>query len=268
MRLSPAGPVWFHGPMPGTRSRIDVGGHRLEVETRGEGPPYFVCLHGLADSAEIWSGLAGPLSARGQVLLVDQRAHGASDAPPGPYRREDLAADVCALLDAQGIARAVLVGHSMGGVVALTAALAYPERVAALVLIGTTSQCSRKVADWYERIARAAETDGIAGLDRAIFGEKIPRRSVGDPQGMAHVTRCLGSLYEDPLTPRLEALRCPVLLLVGEQDPMGPRASVIIQRALPFATLRLLPGRGHWIHVEDPKAVLAALDDWEAPRGG
>ncbi len=253
--------------MSDTRSRIDVGGHGLAVETRGAGPPHFVCLHGLADTAEVWSGLAGPLSARGQVVLVDQRAHGVSDTPAGPYRREDLAADVCALLDALGIARAVLVGHSMGGVVALTAALEYPERVAALVLIGTASQCSRKVADWYERIARAAESDGIAGLDRAIFGAKSQRRIVGDAQGLAHVTRCLASLCDDPLTPKLGALRCPVLLLVGDGDPMGPRASVILQRELPVASLRLVPGCGHWVHVEDPKAVLAALDEWDTPQG-
>src|SRR5947208_11650645 len=90
---------------------VDVGGHALRIETRGAGPPYFVCLHGLADTLSIWSRLAPGLADRGQVVLVDQRAHGGSDAPPGPYRREDLATDVRGLLDRLAIDGAVLIGH-------------------------------------------------------------------------------------------------------------------------------------------------------------
>jgi pimeloyl-ACP methyl ester carboxylesterase len=80
----------------------------------------------------------------------------------------------------------------------------------------------------------------------------------------AQVTRTLASLYDDPLTPRLAALACPALLLVGDRDPMGPRASEIILRALPpgRGRLEVLPGRGHWLHVEAPDEVLAALDRW------
>ena len=108
------------------------------------------------------------------------------------------------MLDALEISRAILVGHSMGGVVAMTTALAYPDRVAGLVLIGAASQCSEKVAHWYERIARAGETDGTAGLARAIYGERSDKRIAGDARGIAHVTRTLQSLYRDPLTPKLE----------------------------------------------------------------
>src|SRR5262245_45243875 len=107
--------------------RIDAGGHSLRVAVLGGGPLHLVCLHGLADSLGIWDRVAAPLATRGRVVLVDQRGHGGSDAPPGPYRREDLAADVRAVCDRLGIARAVLVGHSMGGVVAMTAALVCPE---------------------------------------------------------------------------------------------------------------------------------------------
>jgi 3-oxoadipate enol-lactonase len=242
------------------RRRIDVGGHALAVATAGTGPPHFVCLHGLADTLEIWNAVAAPLAARGGLVRFDQRAHGESDAPPGPYRRDDLAADVRALCDRLEIARAVLIGHSMGGVVAMTAALAYPDRVAALVLLGTASECSARVAGWYEKIALAAERDGLDGLARAIYGASPPRSLRGVAPGLAHVTRCLKSLADDPLTPRLAALVCPALLLVGENDPMGAGASVIIQRALPAATLEVMPGRGHWLHVEAPEALVAALD--------
>ena len=242
--------------------RIDVGGHGLRVDVSGEGPPDLLCLHGLVDRLEIWDRIAKPLSARGRLIRVDQRGHGESDAPPGPYRREDLAADVVSVIEHFGSTRAVLVGHSMGGIVAMTTALAYPERVAGLVLIGTASQSKQKVAEWYERIALAGERDGSAGLAHAIYGEKTRKVVSGDAQGIAHVTRALKSLYTDPLTPKLAQIRCPVLLLVGEKDPMGPKASVIIAEELPDAQLEVIPDCGHWIHVEQPEAVLKAFDAW------
>jgi pimeloyl-ACP methyl ester carboxylesterase len=244
---------------------IDVGGHRLRVEVSGQGPPDLLCLHGLVDRLEIWDRMAAKLAERGRLIRVDQRGHGESEAPPGPYRRADLAADVVALIESLGSQRAVLVGHSMGGIVSMAAALAHPERVAGLVLVGTASRCSEKVAGWYERIAVAGERDGTAGLARAIYGEKTRKVVTGDAQGIAHVTRTLKSLYEDPLTPKLADIRCPVLLVVGEKDPMGPKASAIIADQLPDARLEVVPDCGHWVHVEQPEAVLTAFDQW-APR--
>ena len=244
--------------------RVDVGGHALRCDVRGKGEPPFVCLHGLVDSLEIWDRIVGPLAERRRVIRVDQRGHGGSEAPPGPYAREDLAADVRALLDAHGADRAVLVGHSMGGIVSMATALAHPDRVAGLVLLGTASQCNEKVAGWYERIARAGEVDGLAGLTRSIYGKDAKKSVVGDAQGIAHVTRALGSLYTDPLTPKLGALACPALLLVGEKDPMGQRASEILRDAMPEgrAVLEVVPGRGHWLHVEAPDTVVGAIDRW------
>lgn len=247
--------------------RVDVGGHALRVASGGEAPPDFVCLHGLVDTLEIWDRVAPALESRGRLLRFDQRAHGDSDAPPGPYQREDLAGDAIALLDRQGIDRAILIGHSLGGIVAMTAALGWPDRVAGLVLLGTASQCSERIADWYERIAQAGEAHGTDGLARIIYGERSRRQVVGDAGGIAQVTRALKSLYTDPLTPKLGDVRCPALLVVGSVDPMGPRASEIIAEQLPDATLEVLAERGHWTHVEAPDEVVAALDPWLAAHG-
>ena len=75
-------------------------------------------------------------------------------------------------------------GHSMGGIISMTTALAYPKQVAGLVLIGTASQCNEKTAGWYERIALAGEKDGNAGLARAIYGEKSKKVVIqGDAKG-------------------------------------------------------------------------------------
>jgi pimeloyl-ACP methyl ester carboxylesterase len=245
-------------------SRIQLGTHTLRARNSGEGSTNIFCLHGLADSLEIWDGIAPHLEPYGRVCRIDQRGHGESTAPGGPYSRNDLADDVVAVLDAEGTDTALLIGHSMGGVVAMTTALRYPQRVRGLILIGSTSQCAAKVSDWYERIARAAESDGLEGLRRAIYGGKSKKIIRGDGQGIAHMTRMLKSLHDDPLTPMLAEITCPVLVLVGEQDPMGPKASRIIYEALPRgrADFISIPDRGHWLQVEAGGEFLDALDAW------
>jgi pimeloyl-ACP methyl ester carboxylesterase len=243
---------------------IDVGGHSLRVLSRGAGERHFMCLHGLVDRIEIWKRLAPALEERGRVTSIDQRGHGQSAAPAGPYSRADLAADVAGVLDAESVDRTILVGHSMGGIVAMETALRYPARIAGLVLIGTTSECREKVAGWYERIALAGEADGTVGLGRAIYGEKSTKEIVGDAQGISHVTRMLKTLFTDPLTPKLGGIECPVLLTVGEKDPMGPKASEIVHDALPpgRSTLLRVPDKGHWLQLEAVDPVVAALDSW------
>ena len=243
-------------------SQLEIGGHRLRVVVEGEGFPVWLCLHGLVDRIEIWDHVAPALALRGRVIRFDQRGHGESEAPPGPYSREELARDVVGVLDALGVEKAVLLGHSMGGVVAMAAALAFPERVDSLVLIGTASQSSEKVALWYERIAKAGEANGTTGIAKAIYGKDTAKTIDGDAKGIASVTRVLKSLYEDPLSPKLSAISCPVLLVVGEKDPMGPRASAILAEGLAQARLVEIPDCGHWVHVEKPEAVIGAIESW------
>lgn len=243
---------------------VSIGDHEINILSHGDGDRHFTCLHGLVDRLDIWNRLAPALEARGRVTRIDQRGHGASGAPPGPYSRADLATDVLGVLDAEGIEQTILVGHSMGGIVAMETALASPERIVGLVLIGTTSECREKVASWYERIALAGEQYGNAGLARAIYGEEASKEIVGNAQGIAHVTRMLKSLYSDPLTPMLRDIRCPALMAVGERDPMGPKSSEIVHDAMPAGRAELLrvPGKGHWLQLEAVEPVVAALDDW------
>jgi pimeloyl-ACP methyl ester carboxylesterase len=248
------------------QGRIALGGFELRYADTEGGEPVFLCIHGLADTLEVWDALAPALADRGRLVRIDQRGHGESGAPPEPCTREDLARDAIAVLDALAIPRAILVGHSVGGIVAMTAALAAPERIAALVLIGTASRCSERTAAWYERIALAAETHGGDGLVRAIYGESSTRRVRGDARAIAHVARMLTSLHRDPLTQKLAAIACPVLLLVGEKDLMGPKASQTIRDALPpgSAELVVMPNCGHWLQLDAPDDVIAALDRWRA----
>ncbi len=243
---------------------VSVGHHNLNISSQGEGKRHFTCLHGLVDTLDIWDRLGPTLEAHGRVTRIDQRGHGRSDSPDGPYRRADLAADVVAVLDAEEIDRTILVGHSMGGIVAMETALTYPERIAGLVLIGTTSECREKVAGWYEEIAQAGDRDGTAGLGRAIYGKKSNRKIIGNARGIAEMTRMLTSLYSDPLTARLGEIRCPALVAVGEKDPMGPKASEIVYSAMPMGRAELLriPNRGHWLQLEAVNEIAIAIESW------
>jgi pimeloyl-ACP methyl ester carboxylesterase len=247
--------------------RLDAGGFRLRAVASGAAPPVFACLHGLTDTLEIWDALLPALEGRGRVVRFDQRGHGASDAPPGPWAREDLAADVVRVLDTFAVERAILLGHSMGGVVALETGLRHPDRVAGLVLLATTGRVSGKVAAWYGRVAEAGEREGLDGIRRAIHGEGPGRPPRGDARGLAAATRMLASLHEDPLEPRLGTLGRPALVAVGESDPMGVTPSRSLVAALSDARLEVLPGCGHWVHVEAVAQLSSVLDRWMAERG-
>ncbi|MEA2626194.1 MAG: hypothetical protein QOD06_2239 [Candidatus Binatota bacterium] len=239
---------------------VQRDGYALVAERHGKGPPHVLCLHGLADTRAIWTRVFPSFVASGAFLRVDQRGHGDSSSPDPPYRLEDLAADAVAVLDSWSIDRAVLVGHSMGGVVALTAALAFPGRVAGLVLLGTTSQLNAPEAAWYEKIAAAGETQGIDGIRPAIFGAGSEREIVADALAIAGIARALAGLHRQPLTPRLGEVSCPAAVLIGERDPMGVAASNILAEGMPGARLTVVPGRGHWLQLEAPEAVVSAAD--------
>src|SRR5262245_62118618 len=90
---------------------IDLGTHKLRVGWSGAGERVFVCLHGLPDTLAIWDELASRLEPLGRVVRFDQRGHGDSTAPRGACSRDDLAADLIALMDRLAIARAVWIGH-------------------------------------------------------------------------------------------------------------------------------------------------------------
>ena len=244
--------------------KIRVADHELNALSTIGGGRHFTCLHGLCDTLAIWNRLSPALESCGRITRIDQRGHGHSTSPKGPYTRANLADDIAAVLDAESVEESILVGHSMGGIVAMETALRHPDRVAGLVLLGTTSECKERVASWYERIALAGEREGKAGLRRAIYGEKATQEIQGDAQGIAHVTRMLKSLHSDPLTPRLRDVRCPALLAVGEKDPMGPKASEIVFAALPpgHAEILRVPGKGHWLQLEAVDVLTGALDGW------
>jgi len=164
------------------------------------------------------------------------------------------------VLDAAGIDRAVILGHSAGGVVAMQFALDHPERTAGLVLVGTASECNQRARQFYEDLAAIAEERGMDSVRKRLgVSAEQGRQSPTDPATFAQVARAMASLNEAPLTPRVAAIGCPAQMIVGEKDFLGAGGSVILHRQIAGSRLAIVPERGHGLFVEDPDGFNALL---------
>jgi 2-succinyl-6-hydroxy-2,4-cyclohexadiene-1-carboxylate synthase len=235
----------------------------------------FVLAHGFTQTARSWATFELLLRARlGDVetVAVDLPGHG--DAPPPADA--DLWASAERLVDVGGIG--TYVGYSMGGRVALHAALAFPEAVRRLVLVGATAgiddpdeRWARREAD--ERLADHIQSVGMssfidewlanplfAGLTdaTALRADRLRNTTVG----LGASLRATGTGTQEPLWDRLGGIHCPVLVLVGEHDQKFTEIGRRLVDALPDAELAVVPDAGHSVHLEQPEATVAALTTW------
>ncbi len=237
--------------------------------------PALVFIHGGAFDHSVWQWQARYLAHHGfAVLAVDLPAHGRS---PGAARTsiEAMAGWTMALLDAAGLARAALVGHSMGSLVALDAALRFPGRVSRLALLGTAVPMAVGAA-----FLAAAHDDAPEAFDmEAVWGharEALLARSPVPGSSLLCASRRLngraraGVLYADlracdayrPAPGALQALSVPTLVVAGRRDQMTPyRAGQALAAQIAGAQLVALDA-GHSMMSEAPRATLQALRDF------
>ncbi len=206
----------------------------ISTEYLLEGPPgapVVTFSHSLAANLHLWDAQAAALAGRYRVLRYDIRGHGGSDVPPPPYTLEQMADDLHGLLQALGITETHFVGLSMGGLIGMTTALRFPRAVKSLVLADTTACYGPKVTPMWDDRIRVAEAQGIEPLlDRTMeawftapFREQHPEvidrvRAMlrpTDVRGYVGAIRAIG--YVD-LREAIGAIRCPTLILVGEED--------------------------------------------------
>lgn len=254
---------------------------RYAEQGRGDGP-VVVMLHGYSDSWKSWSLLLPLLPPGLHVYALDQRGHGESERPASGYHMRDLAADVVAFMDARGIERATVVGHSMGSFVAQQVALAAPARVERLVLIGSATTprnvvgmgdldaAVRSFADPEAPVsaefAREFQVSTVHHPVPAPFVDGAVAASLKLP---ARVWRALmdGMLATD-VASELRALRIPTLLLWGERDAMMLRAEQdALLALLPDAALVAYAETGHAVHWERPAEVARDLARFVAAGG-
>lgn len=259
--------MWYDGVMPVVQTQEGP----LFVAQRGQQHTTavpLVCLHGAGGTHQHWGlllrGLTTSEQARVRVLLPDLPGHGRSPGPGRP-RVSDYGSAVVALLDALSLPRAVLVGHSMGGAVALSVALAAPERVAGLALVGTGARLPVMPA-LFDDLARGDLESAVQRIVEAAYSPTAPaaQRAAGhaaflqtDPRVFADdLTACAAHNVVN----QLGAIACPTLVVCGADDRVTPlRFSHTLQAGIRGAMLVVVPDAGHMVQIEQPNAVVAAL---------
>ena len=227
--------------------------------TGAMGAPLFL-VHGAGGTHEHWPEALRRLPGR-RVISVDLPGHGASP-PPGERAVPAYARRLVDLLDALGITRAVVGGHSMGGAIALTLALEAPERIAGLLLVGTGARLRVTPAVVLASAdpARSREVaNAVAGFSFGAGASPELLRAHAD--GVAAVAP--GILHGDftacdafDVMERLGAVRARARIVVGAEDRLTPPKYAAFLRAnLPGDGLLVVPGAGHMVTWESPDAV-------------
>jgi 3-oxoadipate enol-lactonase len=252
--------------------------HGIDLFLRDSGPgagPPVVLLHGFPFDHTLWDPQVAGLGPGFRVVAYDARAHGRSAGAGAPFAFEDFVDDLLGLLDGLRIDRAILVGLSMGGYVALRFAEREPARVRALVLSDTKSAADGDEA----RLARAAgarkvRESGVAAFADGFLPKALARRTIAErPDVVAKVRGMIlgcsaagiaGTLVamagRTDTTASLGRTRVPTLVLVGAEDALTPPADArALAGAIPGASLVEIPGAGHLPNLEEPGAFGAAL---------
>jgi esterase len=246
----------------------------LHCQQEGAGRPLLI-LHGLLGASANFAGLARELGGRYRVLRADLRNHGRSphtDAMNYPL----MAADVLRLLDDQGVESCAVVGHSMGGKVAMQLALTHPERVACLVVVDIAPDSYP--AQSHDDVLRAlADIDLDAIASRAEADRELRERIADQALRQFLLTNLQRSGEHLAWRVNVKALLAhrgdiaaapsgdgrftgPCLFIKGaESDYIGPDHPAAIARYFPQARLRIVQGAGHWVHADKPAAFGAAV---------
>ncbi len=259
----------------------------IHYKVSGTGEPAFLLLHGFGASTYSWHAVMENLGALGTAIAYDRPAFGLTERPltwegDNPYSTEVQPRIALGLLEHLGEERAILVGNSAGGTLALHLALIYPERVKALILISPAVYTGGGAPSFVRPLLRTPQLRRIGPLAVRSFlgrGASLLDSAWHDPgritpemqEGYTRPLRAdnwdkalwemtLATNYPD-LVSRLGELQLPVLVITGDDDRIVPTAdSVRLAEEIPGAELVVIPNSGHVAHEETPGAVMAAIE--------
>jgi pimeloyl-ACP methyl ester carboxylesterase len=270
---------------------VSANGLNIHYQQTGSGPQV-ILIHGLTGSLADWQFRVVPmLAAQFTVLTYDLRGHGYSDMPPSGYTTADMASDLAGLLDALGIERAHIAGHSFGGSVALHFAALHPDRVAALTVSDSrvrSLQPSQKIKDWAhwpawkEQLEKQKITlDEESELDFAtlplLFSQRAALRAkdsiASDRRREEHWNQLLSSTTANAdlrdvagLTPELiDQIRMPAQAIYGEFSFCLPTLEGLKQH-LQGLKVAILPGVGHFFPITRPELFVQHIKAFHLPE--
>ena len=248
--------------------KIKINDIELAYTRRGQGTP-LVLLHGYPLDHHLWDDVAPLLEDAFDLILPDLRGFGESTIFDSPFTMDDYASDIAGLLDQLEIQKAAIVGHSMGGYVALAFAKLYPERVSGLGLV--SSQVLADPPDRKEgRYKSAADVSdkGIGGVVETMTPkftsderlQAFARETMERQQPAAFIGALKAMAERMDSTPLLSSLKFPVVIIHGEADALIPidRAREV-KNAVPHAHLVEVNGAGHMPMMEAKEETAKAL---------
>jgi len=263
---------------PPTASTVADGALRLACEERGRGDALVLVAGGAMDMDQ-WAAQIDAFAPAHRVIRFDQRGVGHSDGPPTGYTIQQMATDTLALITTLNAAPCVLFGTSLGGSVALEAALQSPTSLRGLVLAATSAGPTgpQMAPDTQTAMFRASALPLQEAAEAAqdfVFASDYPRRHPDVLQraiakresNTGPLIATLGPLQSlaayHPL-PRLATLTVPTLILHGAEDRMVPSGNAdLLAQHIPHATLTLVPNAGHGLVMESADTVNAAVRDF------
>ena len=260
--------------------KINIGKCDINIQSSGNtAGPVLVMAHSLGCNLHMWDPQMALLETDFHVLRLDMRGHGLSDTPDGPYTIDELADDVIAVMDQQGITQAHWVGLSIGGMIGQSLLLRYPQRFLSAVLCDTMSALPDGADKlWRDRIAKV-ENDGLQSIKQATLerwftssflssahDDATIQKSVDgvaaqlDQATDAGYVACSHAIAKLDYIDRLSSINTRVLLIVGADDSATPvTASEQMHERLPDSELVVLESAGHISNVEQKDAFNAAL---------
>jgi len=241
--------------------------------TGPDGAPALVFVNSLGTDARIWDAVIAAFAGRYRCLSYDKRGHGLSDAPAGEYSLDDHLDDLGGLLERLNIDRAVVIGVSIGGLIAQGFALRAPERVAGLVLCCTAPRMG-DAAMWAARI-ETARSQGLAPMADPVmerwFSPDFRRYRPDDLAGWRNLfvrtnplgyASCCATLRDTDLTAQIVGIPAPALIVAGGADLAAPVELVRGCSAISHSRFEILEGVGHIPSIEQPARLSALIEDF------
>lgn len=249
------------------------GATSISWEETGTGPG-FILIHSLGTDSGMWAPAADTLSGGCRVIRMDLRGHGRSEAPPGAYTIDMLGADVLAVADAANLHRFHLGGISIGGQVALWAAIHHPDRLLSVVLSNTAARIGSREA-WEKRVA-AVRSGGMESISDQVvggwfsggFSHRHPERweqakqtfEATDPEGYIG---CCWALAEADLREQMTEVSVPTLIVAGEVDRSTPPSDAEwLRDRIAGSRLHVMKDCAHLPNLEKPEEYAYLLADW------
>ena len=244
-------------------AQLQRNGASIHYEVHGSGAAILL-THGFGATCRMWDEQIEEFTDRYRLIVWDLPGHGQSEVPPRGPTPDSLTRDLLTILNAVEVERAVVGGLGAGGQIALRFWHEFPDRVRALVLIGTMPGLRNGPAQqiWngqIEQLAAAVERDGLDALEG---GAEVDPRLHACPSGLAAAARGILTQNDDGALPWLPRIDVPVLIIVGSEDTPNLSAAHFMARSIPHAREVVVPRANHAANIHRPAAVNAAISDF------